>query len=270
MVQEERRELAKNPNLAVMIVLVSVLSIINTVLVYFPTTDPALVDDVLFFRWFLEVVFVFNFLYRLVTAGSRLSYLKSIDGITDLLACVPFIEVAWIFRGAKAITVLRGMGYEQFKRNLSKERAEAIVYLYVFVIFLVLEFGSYGVLVAERSDPSATIKTTQDAIWYSYVTITTVGYGDFVPYTLAGRVIGSIIMTMGIGTYAILIGYFARRLVVGRKEREEEKAAEKMVTIDAEEMTRHQQEMEKSIKELSEKLGHIEQQIAQRQQDDRK
>ena len=134
------------------------------------------------------------------------------------------------------------------------------------MVLLVLEFGSYGVLVAERSDPAATIKTAQDAIWYSYVTITTVGYGDFVPYTLTGRIVGAIIMTFGIGTIAVVIGYFAKRLVEGREEGD----ADKKTTIDADELMRHQQEIEKSIRELNEKMSRIEQQMALRQQEDGK
>ncbi len=263
----QERETIRNPNLTTFIVLVSILSIVNTILVYIPATDPALAEEVRFFNVALSIVFVINFLYRLTTAKSKAEYLRSGNGITDLLACIPFIEVAWIFRGLKVFWVLNKLGYHQFKKGLSREQAEAVVYLYLFIIILVLEFGAYGVLVAERSDPSSTIKTAGQSLWYSYVTITTVGYGDYTPITPAGRAIGTMIMTAGIGTFAILIGYFAKRLV-GEKEEKEESAQN--VTPDSEEITSNQESLKKSIRELSERMGRIEQLLTSQSREDRK
>ena len=48
-----------------------------------------------------------------------------------------------------------------------------------------------------------------DAVWYTYVTITTVGYGDTFPVTLQGRALGMIIMAVGVGLFGTLTGYLA-------------------------------------------------------------
>ena len=48
---------------------------------------------------------------------------------------------------------------------------------------------------------NSNIKTAEDAIWWSYVTITTVGYGDKFPITTEGRIIGAILMTTGVGIF---------------------------------------------------------------------
>lgn len=70
-----------------------------------------------------------------------------------------------------------------------------------------------------------------------------------------------LMMTFGIGTYAALIAYFARRLVLARQQREED-ATNKKATIEAEEVTRYQQEMEKSIWELRDEIRSLQQQLS--------
>ena len=75
--------------------------------------------------------------------------------------------------------------------------------------------GILGLLMlAERSDPDASIQTFADALWYSLVTISTVGYGDLYPVTPAGRILGVVFILLSIGLLAFLIGFLIR-LVTG-------------------------------------------------------
>ena len=70
--------------------------------------------------------------------------------------------------------------------------------LYLVMVFMLLHY--------EQGQEGATIDSLKNAFWYSFVTLTTVGYGDVVPITDAGRFIGSIFLMMSFGIYAILIG----------------------------------------------------------------
>jgi voltage-gated potassium channel len=74
---------------------------------------------------------------------------------------------------------------------------------------LVLEFGSLTVLRVEQYAPGANITSASDAIWYTIVTISTVGYGDQYPVTDAGRVIGSGVIVLGVGIFGTFTGYLA-------------------------------------------------------------
>lgn len=77
--------------------------------------------------------------------------------------------------------------------------------LLFFVIFLV---ASITILSFEKV-PNANITSAKDAIWWSFVTITTVGYGDFYPVSTSGRILAAILMVVGIGlfgTYTGLVG----------------------------------------------------------------
>jgi voltage-gated potassium channel len=78
---------------------------------------------------------------------------------------------------------------------------------------LVIESGAFLVLMAERSAPDANIQSASDAMWWVYVTITTVGYGDRYPVTNAGRLVGIMVMTMGVGLFGTLAGFIANKLL---------------------------------------------------------
>ncbi|MBO5557018.1 MAG: ion transporter, partial [Oscillospiraceae bacterium] len=76
---------------------------------------------------------------------------------------------------------------------------------------------AYGLLLAlllaaESIAPDATIRSVGDAIWYSLVTMTTVGYGDLAPVTPLGRVLGMIFALTSIGILAALVGLVLRLL----------------------------------------------------------
>ena len=87
---------------------------------------------------------------------------------------------------------------------------------------LVLTVASVLVLQFESKSPDANITTGGDALWYSIVTITTVGYGDFYPVTTAGRITAIFIMFMGVGIIGALASILASLLVGGSSSAEEE------------------------------------------------
>ena len=80
------------------------------------------------------------------------------------------------------------------------------------------------VLQFESQSPNATIKTGGQALWYSIVTITTVGYGDYSPVTTAGRITAAFIMFMGVGIIGALASILASLLVGGSSSDEEVEA----------------------------------------------
>ncbi len=86
------------------------------------------------------------------------------------------------------------------KRTMYIEIAVVVVSIYALLIVLLT--------VAEQEDPASDIQSFSDALWYSLVTLTTVGYGDMVPSTKTGRVIGVIFIIMSVGILAALIGTF--------------------------------------------------------------
>lgn len=90
------------------------------------------------------------------------------------------------------------------------------------VAVLLLLFSSISILQFE-DHPNSNIKTAEDAIWWSYVTITTVGYGDKFPVTTEGRIIGVILMTAGVGLFGTFAGFVSNWfLSEGKNKKPEE------------------------------------------------
>ena len=78
-------------------------------------------------------------------------------------------------------------------------------------------FSAIAILQVE-TDPNSNIKTAEDAIWWAYVTITTVGYGDKFPVTTEGRIIAAALMTVGVGLFGTFTGFIASFFLGDKKE----------------------------------------------------
>jgi len=79
------------------------------------------------------------------------------------------------------------------------------------VIVLIIFFGGIAVYLVEHGQRGANITNLGDAFWWTIVTITTVGYGDYFPVTIPGRIIAVLVMLSGIGIFALLVSSFAQR-----------------------------------------------------------
>ena len=88
------------------------------------------------------------------------------------------------------------------------------------IAVLLVIFSAIAILQVE-DDPNSNIKTAEDAIWWAYVTITTVGYGDKFPVTTEGRIIAAILMTAGVGMFGTFTAFVASWFVKDNKSIDE-------------------------------------------------
>jgi voltage-gated potassium channel len=102
-------------------------------------------------------------------------------------------------------------------RELRTEIAAGALYLVLFVGITVLEFVGLLELRFEENAAGANIKTAGDALWWGYVTATTVGYGDYYPVTRGGRIAGIIMLTVGVALFATFSGFLANYFLAPRK-----------------------------------------------------
>ena len=200
----------------------SVLSIFNLIL-YYVINNQVVTGVVAIIDGFLSLIFLADFLYRFFTAGSKSRYFFSQFGWADLLASLP-IPLAKILRAFRVFRAGRLMGKRGARYMLGEflgNRAQSALLTLLFFIILVLEFGGMAMVAVENSSPEANIRTPFDAVWYTFVTITTVGYGDRYPVTTEGRLIGIVIMTAGVGLFGTLTGYLANAFLAPPKRKEE-------------------------------------------------
>ena len=170
----------------------------------------------------LCVVFLADFLRSLFRAQSKWGYFFKGGGWLDLLGSIPFgkfalFRFARLFRIARVMRTLKG---NDFRKMLTDQLAESTL-LFTFVIAFVLIFTiAFLVLKAEQGNPHANITTYTNAVWWAFVTITTVGYGDYYPVTTAGRLLAIILMFAGLGIIGVLSSYLASTFVSLQRRRD--------------------------------------------------
>ena len=167
-------------------------------------------------------VFFLDFLIRFFRAESKLAYMKW--GWIDLLASIPANGVFRLGRIARVVQIIRVIkayrSISHIVENIFKNHMKGTFTFAVIVAFMLILFSSVLILEVETA-PNSNIKTAEDALWWAYVTITTVGYGDLYPVTTEGRIVALVLMTAGVGLFGVFTGYLASWFVEPEKEKED-------------------------------------------------
>lgn len=208
------------------ILAMAILSIVNLpLLVVFPYQGQSW-TLVFFIEAALTLVFVIDFLYRLMTAPSKSGYFIGEKGFLDLLSCVPALRIFRLFRIVRAARIVRRLGGPRVFRELRQELASGALYFVIFIGITVLEVCGLLELRFEENAPGANITTAGDALWWGYVTATTVGYGDQYPVTTGGRLTGLIMLTVGVALFATFSGFLASTFLSPRRPKPTETTPE--------------------------------------------
>jgi hypothetical protein len=208
------REL-KNIGYELFIGALSILSILNLIILYFLPDDSQREIVILVMNAIMMPIFLGDFLYRLFTTKSKSTYFFRKFGWADLLSSLPFpqFKILRMFRLWRVARLFREFGFSNLVAQFVQHRAENALLTVGFLVLVLIEWGSLAVLKAEAANPNANITDASDAIWWVYVTITTVGYGDQYPTTNMGRIIRMIVMTAGVGLFGTLSGYLANQFL---------------------------------------------------------
>ncbi len=193
---------------------ISILAILNIFILLVADAD-YIVNVVRIMNVVFSFFFLADFLRRLAQADSKFGYFFRNYGWADLLASFPLqqLKIFRLFRVIKVVRLIVAVGVRNIKKELFKDWATSALYMIIFLIIALLEYASIAILSIEGSDPQANIHTASDAIWWTYVTIATVGYGDKYPVTNAGRIVGIIVMTVGVGLFGVVTGFLANKFL---------------------------------------------------------
>lgn len=186
----------------------------------------------IFFKWFdVASVAIFTVEYALrVWASSeadgeeagppwrrRLRYIRSPLAVIDLLAILPFylgalvpidLRALRIFRLLRLLKLVRySPALASLGRVVHSERRALFAALIVMLGLLFLA-STLIFLVENKAQPDK-FASIPDALWWALATLTTVGYGDVVPVTGAGKLVGGFVMIFGLAFYALPIGIIA-------------------------------------------------------------
>jgi voltage-gated potassium channel len=177
------------------------------------------------------VIFLIDFFLNLKGAAKKSDYFIHDRGWLDLLGSMPslgilrftaLLRLARLSRLARIARLMRGENRTRLVKDVLTHRSQYAAFLTILMTIMILAASSVVVLQFETQSPDASIVTGWDALWYSVVTITTVGYGDFYPVTVGGRLTAMFIMFAGVGIIGSLASILSSVLVGGGAPEEDE------------------------------------------------
>ena len=170
------------------------------------------------------IFFLAEFSVRFYKAENKWKFMQW--GWIDLISSIPMLDSLRAGRMLRLIRLLRIVRafrtthllvHHVFKNKLKGTLTSVVIFAVLIIIF-----SSIAILQVEH-DPKSNILTAEDALWWAYVTITTVGYGDLYPVTTEGRIIAAILMTTGVGLFGTFTAYVSSLFITNQKKNEQEK-----------------------------------------------
>lgn len=209
------------------------------------------------------VLFTLEYSVRVWTAASkydlagtglsrRARYIFSFTGLVDLISILPgilqVVGVSLDLRWVRILRLLRLLKISHYSSAFSdvysvvaEEKNSLLATLYL--LFVAMFFSSAALYLAEGEVQPEDFASIPDAMWWSLITLTTVGYGDVSPLTPIGKIIGSFTAIIGVLTVALMTGIvsssFANRMALKKTmlDKEIEESLEDGV-ISAEELSK--------------------------------
>lgn len=179
------------------------------------------------FDVFTVVIFSIEYILRVWSVTSdreykhpvwgRLKYMVSLGAIIDLLAILPFyihvfigldlrmLRILRLFRFLRLFKLTAYMKTTKLISNVFKSTFNQLMLSLVLALTLII-ISSSLVFFAEHTAQPQQFSSIPKTIWWSVVTLTTVGYGDMIPITITGRIFTIIILLAGVALFALPAG----------------------------------------------------------------
>lgn len=170
-----------------------------------------------------SILFSLEYLLRLYCSPKPLRYAKSFYGLVDLISILPvylslflpgaqytlMLRVLRIFRLFRILKLVRYMSEANLLWRCLIQTHRKVMVFFGAVGLMVCLFGSLMFVV---EGPTNGFTSIPMGIYWAIVTLTTVGYGDLVPHTPAGRVIASLVILIGYSIIAVPTGILTAQL----------------------------------------------------------
>jgi voltage-gated potassium channel len=206
-----------------------VLSLLSFALETVKTLPPAVRIGLEIFEGFCIAVFTVEYLLRLKLSTSARAYAFSFYGFIDLLAIVPYYVAAGLdLRSVRAFQLLRlirilklgrySIAVQRFHRAFVLVKEELV--LFGFVASCILYLSAVGIYYFENEAQPDKFGSIFDSLWWAIATLTTVGYGDVYPITVAGRAFTFLVLLSCLGIVAVPTGVIASALAKAREQEE--------------------------------------------------
>jgi voltage-gated potassium channel len=174
-------------------------------------------SQLLICEWVITIFFTIEYILRIISIQKPVKYIFSFYGIIDLLAVLP-MYLSIFFPGASILSIVRALRFLrlfkilhipqishqsfQLKEAIDASKEKILVFIY-FVLISTVIIGSVMYLIEGKESGFTSIPIS---IYWTIVTLTTVGYGDISPQTPLGQFVASLVMILGYGIIAVPTG----------------------------------------------------------------
>jgi len=171
-------------------------------------------------------IFTVEYALRLLVADNKIRFVFSFFGIFDLLAILPFYISTGIdlraIRSVRFLRLFRMLKMVRYSKAIRRFHVAFLIAKEELALFLaaalfLLYFAAVGIYYFENEVQPETFASVFHSLWWSVVTLTTVGYGDVVPITVGGRVFTFFVLAIGLGVVAVPAGLVASALSKARE-----------------------------------------------------
>ena len=174
-------------------------------------------DVLIILEWIFTILFSIEYVFRLLSVNKPWKYATSFMGVVDLLSTIPtyislfvagpqyllVIRTIRLLRVFRILKLTRYISEANVLKNALRASAVKITVFIGGVVVLVLIMGTLMYIIEGPEHGFTSIPTS---MYWTIVTITTVGYGDIAPSTTIGQTLASVIMLLGYGIIAVPTG----------------------------------------------------------------
>lgn len=203
------------------IIVLIIISVFSFSIETIPNLDKKYFDLIQVSEIVIIIIFTLEYLIRIFYSEKSFRYIFSFYGIVDLLAILPFYLSTGIdlrsIRIIRALRIFRILKLVRYSRAIQRYKNAFISIKSELSVFLVaasfmLYISAVGIYYFENEVQPDKFSSVFDALWWSLITLTTVGYGDVFPITIGGKIFTAIIVIVGLGFVAVPTGLVASAL----------------------------------------------------------
>ncbi|MBT8281751.1 MAG: ion transporter [Muriicola sp.] len=189
-------------------------------------------------EWIVTILFTIEYFLRIICIKSPKKYVFSFFGVIDFLSTIPkylslFIMGSQYVAALRALRLLRVFRILKLVRfigesnNLVRALKASRTKIFVFVFFVLIVSVLLGTIMYLVEGPEHGFNSIPHSVYWTIVTLTTVGYGDISPQTGLGQFIATFIMIVGYGIIAVPTGIVSAEYVSSNRKRKDRKKKDK-------------------------------------------
>jgi len=208
--------IAKYVNLT--LVALIIVSVVCSMMITVKNLPAKYYDPIKLTEYIFVSIFLVEYLIRIYAAPNRLKYIFSFYGLFDLAAILPMFlfgsNETFALRLVRTISLFRMLKLLRYTKDVqvlltSLSKSMVILMMLITGLVLLTLIGGNVIYLVEPEN----FNSAFDGVWWSLVTMSTVGYGDYVPHSAAGRIVAGGAMIVGIVMFAIVTGLISSRII---------------------------------------------------------